>query len=88
VNLLVEDVKRNKLWHVPASIATLSMGIYLALVTFVPSFAPEYHTLVMTGNAMKIVPYVLLLLIGSPVFSLWHYVKLDNDPEFVERYYE
>jgi hypothetical protein len=88
MNPSVEDVKRNKKWHVPASIATLAMGIYLALVYFVPSFAPEYHELVMTGNAIKIAPYALLLLIGSPIFSLWHYAKLDTDPEFVERYYE
>lgn len=88
MNNLVEDVKRKKIWHVPASIATLSMGIYLTLVCFVPSFAPEYHEMVTAGNAIKIVPYALLLLIGAPVFSLWHYIKLDTDPEFVERYYE
>jgi len=88
MNYLVADVKRNKIWHVPASIATLAMGIYLALVYFVPSFAPEYHEMVTAGNAIKIVPYALLLLIGAPVFSLWHYIKLDTDPEFVERYYE
>ena len=88
MNSSVDGVKRNKVWHVPASIATLAMGIYLALVYFVPSFAPEYHEVVMAGNATKIIPYALLLLIGSPVFSLWHYVKLDTDPEFVERNYE
>ena len=88
MNSSVAGVKKNKIWHVPASIATFAMGIYLALIIFVPSFAPEYHEMVMTGNAMKIVPYALLLLIGSPVFSLWHYVKIDKDPEFVERYYE
>ena len=88
MNSSVDGVKRNKVWHIPASIATLAMGIYLALVYFVPSFAPEYHEVVMAGNATKIIPYALLLLIGSPVFSLWHYVKLDTDPEFVERNYE
>ena len=84
----VAGVRKNKIWHVPASIATLAMGIYLALVCFIPSFAPEYHETVVTGNTIKIIPYALLLLIGSPVFSLWHYAKLDEDPEFVERYYE
>ena len=88
MNSSVAGVKRNKVWHVPASIATLAMGIYLALVYFVPSFAPEYHEMVMAGNATRIIPYALLLLIGSPVFTLWHYVKLDTDPEFVERNYE
>jgi hypothetical protein len=84
----VSGVKRNKKWHVPASIATFAMGIYFALIIFVPSFDPEYHEMVMTGNAIKLIPYALLLLIGSPVFSLWHYAKIDTDPEFVERHYE
>ncbi len=88
MNSSVAVVKRNKIWHVPASIATLAMGIFLAMVCFVPSFVPEYHEMVIAGKAAKIIPFALLLLIGPPVFSLWHYVKLDTDPEFVELHYE
>jgi hypothetical protein len=88
MNSSVEEVKRNKKWHVPVSIATLAMGIYLALVYLVPSFVPEHHELVMSADGLKIAPYALLLLIGSPLFSLWHYTKLDTDPAFAEKYYK
>ena len=88
MNSSVAVVKRNKIWHVPVSIATLAMGIFLAMICFVPSFVPEYHEMVIAGKAAKIIPYALLLLIASPVFSLWHYVKLDTDPECVELHYE
>jgi hypothetical protein len=88
MKLSAEDMKKNMKWHVPASIATLAMGIYLALVCFVPSFVPEYHEFVMTGKAFMLVPYGLLIMIGSPIFSLWHYTKLETDPAFREQYYE
>jgi len=88
MKLSVENVKRNMKWHVPASIATLAMGIYLALICFVPSFVPEYHEIVMTGKIFMVVPYAIFIMIGSPIFTLWHYTKLETDAAFREQYYE
>jgi len=77
-----DSLKRQKLWHVPCSIATLAMGIYLSLVCLVPSFGGEYHEIIFSSSFSMLLPFVLLVLIGSPVYALWYYTKLDTDEEF------
>jgi len=84
----MENLRRRKLWHVPCSIATLAMGIYLVLVCLVPSFGQEYHEMIFRSGYYKYVPFALLVLIGSPLHALWYYTKLDTDEEFRELCYE
>jgi hypothetical protein len=83
-----ESFKNNKKWHVPASIATLAMGIYLTLVYMIPSFAPEYHEIVTSGKLFMVIPSAIFVLIGSPLYALWFYTKMDTDMEFCEQYFE
>jgi hypothetical protein len=84
----LNSVKRNMRWHVPCSIATLAMGIYLALVYLVPSFAQEYHAQLFHSDLNRIVPYAIVMLVGSPLFSLWFYTKIGTDEDFRNWYFE
>ena len=79
-----DSLKRQKLWHVPCSIATLAMGIYLALVCLVPSFGGEYHEMIFSSSYSMLLPFALFVLIGSPVYALWYYTKMETDEEFRE----
>ena len=81
-------IKRNMKWHLPVSVATLAMGIYLTLVYMIPSFVPEYHHLVTTGRLYLIIPYAIFIMIGAPLYTLWVYTKMENDEEFCEQYFE
>ena len=82
------NVIKNKKWHVPVSIATLATGIYLTLVLMLPSFAPEYHEVVTSGKLFIVLPYIIFVMISSPLFTLWHYTKRETDGEFRELHYE
>ena len=75
------NVKKNMIWHVPASIITLAFGIYLSLICLFPSFNTVHHEFVMNGKIFIIVPFAIFFLIGSPFFTLWYYTKLDVDQE-------
>jgi len=78
----------NMKWHVPVSVTTLAMGIYLALAYMLPSFVPEYHDIIMNGSLHLVMPYAIFVLIGFPLFTLWFYTKLDTDLEFCDLYCE
>jgi hypothetical protein len=70
--------KNYRFWHVPCSIATLTMGIYLALVCLFPSFNRDHHELLSHGMAFLLAPYLIFIMIGSPLFTLWYYSTLDD----------
>jgi cytochrome bd-type quinol oxidase subunit 2 len=89
MQLSKESVMKNKKWHVPVSIATLAMGIYLTLVCMIPSFAPEYHNAITSERIIfMIIPYAIFIMIGAPLYTLWVYTKMDTDEEFCEQYFE
>jgi len=78
------NVRKHMFWHVPVSIATLAIGIYLALICIVPSFVPDHHQILTDGMIYIFIPYFILVLIGSPIFTLWYYSNLESKKEFCE----
>ncbi len=84
----LDSVKRNMRWHVPCSVVTLVLGIYLTLVYLIPSFAYEYHTLMFQSDVYKIVPFTIVMLIGPPLISLWFYTKIETDEDFRNWFFE
>ena len=80
-----ESVRKMKRWHVPSCIVTLATGIYLVLISLVPSFNQEYHEMIFQGNFFLLLPYAIFILIGSPILSLMCYTKLETDEQFREQ---
>jgi len=72
------DVKKMMVWHIPVSVITLAIGIYLALICVVPSFAPEQREMLMSGVLYIVIPYVIFFLIGSPLYTLWLYTQING----------
>lgn len=67
-----------RLWYMPCSIATLSIGIYLAIVCLFPTFNQQHHDYLLRGPIFLFIPYMIFIMIGSPLFTLWYYSKLDD----------
>ena len=87
MNFEFSHVKTMKFWHVPSCVATLTMGIYLMLAYFIPAFAPVLHGILFSNNFHRVVPYAIATLVGSPLFALWFYTRVETDADFREWYF-
>ena len=80
------DVEKHLVWHVPVSVATLAIGIYLSVICIVPTFTPELREFLLNGVIFVVIPYVIFILIGSPVYTLWHYAQKVSRVNFISKF--
>lgn len=77
----------NRLVHIPLSVVTFLLGLYLTIVCMNPPFNPECHAIISNGMLCFFIPYVILILIGSPLISLWYYCNRDSIKREYAEYY-
>ncbi|MDD2900650.1 MAG: hypothetical protein PHI31_18310 [Desulfuromonadaceae bacterium] len=60
--------------HIAGSLATLVCAAWIVFICLVPSFLPGVHRLLLDDRISTVIPYLLFLALGGPVFSIWYLV--------------
>lgn len=78
---MIPESMKKPFWLAPASILSVTAGMFLMTVYFVPSFAPHLHENMFRRGLHVAAPWVAFINIAIPVFGLWYHTSRGGDAE-------
>ena len=61
-------------YHIACSIATLVCGVSIIFICLVPEFFPGIYRLVVDDRIGIVIPYLLFIVVGESIFSIWYFL--------------
>jgi hypothetical protein len=61
-------------YHLAGSVAALVFGLSVVAIFFAPSHFPGVHRLLVDDRVGIVIPYLLFLVIGESIFSIWYFL--------------